>query len=77
MAHPELLTSAGNRPPEPDHRYRCACCEGIIEVLPRETIPDGLDLKFNFVFDECQLICRACTTRLIDENKTRAAVRRR
>ena len=77
MAYPEVLTGADNRPPEPDHPYRCACCEGVIEFLPRETIPDGLDLGFNFVFDECQLVCRACTVRLIDANKARAAIRRR
>ena len=77
MAYPEAMTDAGDRPPEPDHRHRCACCEGVIEFLPRETIPDGLDRGFDFVFDECQLICRVCTTRLMDANRERATVRRR
>jgi hypothetical protein len=77
MAQRETVPAAVNQIPGPEHQYRCACCEGIIEIGPSEVIPTGLDLRFNFIFDECELICSACTSRLIEANKTRMPARRR
>lgn len=77
MIHRGTVTGTANERQAPEHRYRCACCEGAIEMSPCETIPNGLDLRFSFIFDECELVCSACTSRLIAENKGRMAVRRR
>jgi hypothetical protein len=77
MAHRETVAGTVNQIAGPEHQYRCTCCEGIIEMGSSETIPSGLDLRFNFIFDECELVCSACTSRLIEANKTRMPVRRR
>jgi hypothetical protein len=60
----------------PEPQYQCACCEGIIENLSGEAIPTGLNLQLGMISDECVLICNACTSRLVEENKARPVVRR-
>jgi hypothetical protein len=77
MPHRETVQGTVADFPVPEHRYRCACCEGTIEVPLRETIPNGLDHRFSFIVDECELICSGCTSRLIEANAARMAVRRK
>jgi len=72
MAHREAVTGYSGQHVVPEPQYQCACCEGIIENLSGETIPSGLDLKLNFIADECLLICNACTSRLVEAKKAMA-----
>jgi hypothetical protein len=43
----------------------------------REALPGGLDLKLDFICDECVLICNACTSRLVEANRAQPAFRGR
>ena len=77
MAHPNAVTNLAGQQPAPEPRYQCAVCEGIIENLSDEAVPSGLDPRFGFIFDECVLICNACTSQLVQANQARLADRRR
>jgi len=77
MAHREAVRGPSGQNVVPGLLYQCACCEGIIVNLSGETTPSGLDLKLNFIADECLLICNACTSRLVEIKKARPADRRR
>jgi hypothetical protein len=45
--------------------YRCACCDGVIEIGADRDVAVGLSLPLGLVSDECALICNGCTARLI------------
>lgn len=77
MAHRQVMTTLPTPQPAYEPQYQCACCEGVIENLSGETIPSGLDLKLNFISDDCLLICNACTLQLVAANKARTTRRRR
>jgi hypothetical protein len=50
-----------------DARFRCLCCNGVIETLFDRDVSHGLDLKMGFVFGEYSFICDGCTATLIAE----------
>ncbi|MBV9562212.1 MAG: hypothetical protein JOY90_17465 [Bradyrhizobium sp.] len=55
---------AGTSAPYSQH-YRCACCDGVIEIGADRDVAIGLSLPLGLVSDECALICNGCTARLI------------
>ena len=77
MAHREEVASLTSQQTVAEPQYQCACCEGIVENLSSDAIPNGLDLWAGFFSDECILISNACTSQLVAANEARPADRRR
>jgi len=46
-------------------QHRCLCCGGMIEMSSDADISVGLNLTLGLVSDECALICKDCTAKLI------------
>ena len=44
MAHREEVASLTSQQIVPEPQYQCACCEGIVENLSSDAIPNGRSL---------------------------------